>query len=289
MILGFAVMGASLVGVALAFALDASDRTYRSGEQIRTATGLRTLALMPAIGGSALFKTPPHRFLSKNRSSQFAESVRTLSAGIRFSRQDMTPRVVLVTSSHPKEGKSTVSLCLAQEYAMAGHRTVLIDADLRRPSIHRTLDMSREPGLVEVLHADARLNEVLMFDEASNLYVLPAGNTKGAPPDILGSPRMRKLLAGLPKWFDYIIIDSPPVLAVSDAKLMVRDADSTVFVVKWGKTRRSSVNNCLRQLLDCGGHLSGVVLTMVDGKRHAQYGYTDSDYFSPNVRRYYTS
>lgn len=289
MILVLAVLVSGLLGTLVALASDLFDSSFRSGDEIRRSCGATTLALVPFVAPLTRRLKAPHQYLAAHRGSHFAECIRSLNASIGFSRSDHGARAILVTSANPKEGKSTIALCLAQERALAGHLAVVMDSDFRRPSIHDAFDISQSPGLLDLLTGNATLSEALKHDEATGLYILPAGTSRAGPsPDMLGTARMQKLMHVLRGSFDFVFIDSPPMLAVSDSRLLARMVDTTVFVVRWGRTKRRSVRLCIDQILASGGHFAGVVLSMVDVKRHSRYGSSDSEYFTRSVRKYYS-
>ncbi|MBM3623199.1 MAG: CpsD/CapB family tyrosine-protein kinase [Alphaproteobacteria bacterium] len=194
----------------------------------------------------------------------------------------------MVTSSVPGEGKTTTSLSLAAASAASGARTLLIDCDLRQPSAHKNLGVENEAGLAEFLSGQRNLEELVHVEPRTGLYYILAGKRPPSPTDLLGSLRMRRLLQQLGDAFDLVVLDTPPVLAVSDALLLVRQADTTIFVVRWEKTRRDIASTGVKMVYEAGARLSGIVLTQVDLRRHAQYDYTDSGvYYYRGYKKYY--
>jgi polysaccharide biosynthesis transport protein len=196
---------------------------------------------------------------------------------------------VLVTSSQPKEGKTTLTGCLTRVCAMSGKRAVLVEADLHKPHVHRLIGVPQSPGLTEFYRGQARLQEILHQDKATGAFVIPSGRLGIDPTMVLGSAQMRELLADLSRDFDLVVVDSPPLMAVSDARLLAPEMDASIFVVRWGKTHREVVRQSLRELLDTGASLGGVVLSMVDPDKHARYGFGDSGYYYKGVKSYYTA
>ena len=280
-------IGVSFVlGIILAFMVEKLDAGFRSSEQVEHTVGLSTLALIPGL--SFLKDGSPERHIVEKPVSLFAEAFRSFRTGLLLSNLDKAPKVILLTSCVPGEGKSSDALCLARSAAGAGQKVVLIDCDLRRSSIHKMLGIQPKVGVTDVVLGRVPLEESLIKDTQSNLVVLPNVNSPGNPPDILASQAMGKLIATLSQSFDLVVIDSPPVLAVSDALVLCRYADRTVFIIRWAKTPRAAVVTALKQLRAAGAHLSGVVLSRVNIRQHARYGYGDSMYYYRGYKKYYS-
>lgn len=276
------------IGIALAFLLEQFDSGYRSGEQVERDTGAPLLALSPTIPRRRRLRMTPEQYVLDRPTSAFAESLRSIDTGVRLSNVDRPPKSVLITSSTPKEGKTTLALALGRLTAQAGRNVILVDADLRRPRIAQALGLEGEFGLTEVLAGEADLDAALQRDEPSGLFVLSAGRHRVPnAPDLLGSQQMRDTLRRLEETFDMVIVDSAPLLAVSDSRALARHVDAVVFIAKWADTRRQVVQTALRQLRDAGAKVSGVVLTAVNVRRHAHYSYGDSGYYYGDARRYF--
>lgn len=276
-------------GLALVFVLESLDKGFRSMDDIESGTGIPALGLVPALTGLASMGKEPQAVILEKPNSAFAESVRALHASILLSNVDSPPKTVLLTSSLPSEGKTSLSLSLTRLVARTGNkRVVIIDCDLRRPLVHRHLGMDIGPGLVQLLADEVPLEDVLRRDEPSGAYVLTAGGTPANPTDIITSEHFARLLDNLKSAFDLIVIDSSPVLAVSDSRILSRIADKTIFVVRWAETRREVVRLGLKQIIEAGGDLAGVVLSMVNVKKHSRYGYGDSGYYYGRYRKYYS-
>jgi polysaccharide biosynthesis transport protein len=288
-ILVIALMGSTLIGLLLIFVIEQMDSGFRSTEQIEEVTGVRVLGLVPLLSDWGGAGKSPANYILKHPVSMFSESIRSLYTSILTTRIDSPPKKILITSSQPNEGKTSIALCMARSRALAGYKTVLVEADLRRPVVYRLLKSQRKPGLVELMLGKAELADVLFKDEASGAYVIPAGGSVPDPTAILSSQKMKQLLDVLEKEFETIILDSPPVMAASDARILGTDVDLTVFVVRWAKTSREVASLGLRQIVESGGHLGGVVLSLVDPKKHARYGSGDSGYYHSSVRKYYTT
>jgi capsular exopolysaccharide synthesis family protein len=170
-------------------------------------------------------------------------------------------------------------------------RTIVIDADLRHPSVAKTLGLEPEVGLVELLAGQASLDEVLILDEASGMYVLPvvSGSAGANPPDLLGSASMRALLEKLKSEFALVLIDSAPVLVVSDTRVLGQACDKLVFIAQWEKTPRGAAEEAVQVLRQFEVDVAGVVFSRLDLQRHARYGYGDSYSYYGKYSRYYTN
>jgi capsular exopolysaccharide synthesis family protein len=277
-------MGSVFLGLVLAFGAEMLDLGFRSMEQIEQIMGMAPLGLIPALKGVS----NPDTYVLENPASAFSEAVRSLHTSLLLSDVDRPPKVIMITSSLPSEGKSTICLSLAHLLAGTGQKVVVVDCDLRRPSMHASFGVPSRPGLVEFLAGKSTLEEVINKDQNSRAHVIPAGSPAPNPPDLLSSGHMRRLLKGLSDAYDLVILDTAPVVAISDTRVLGRLVDKTVFVARWAHTRREVVTAAMRQLADSGADVAGVLLSRVDVKKHAQYGYGDSGYYHGRVKKYYT-
>jgi succinoglycan biosynthesis transport protein ExoP len=290
LIAAFAFVLFAALGVAVAFLLESLDKGFRSMEEIEGTTGIPALGLVPALTGLVALRKEPQDIVLERPNSAFTESVRALHAGILLSNVDNPPRTVLMTSSLPSEGKTSLSLSLTRLVARTGAKKVIIvDCDLRRPLVHRHLGMDIGPGLVQLLAEEVSMEQALRRDPGSGAWVLTAGGTPANPTDIITSEHFSRLLGTLRTTFDLVVLDSSPVLAVSDSRILSRMADKTIFVVRWAETRREVVRLGLKQIVEAGADLAGVVLSMVNVKKHSRYGYGDSGYYYGRYRKYYTN
>jgi capsular exopolysaccharide synthesis family protein len=276
------------LGVAVAIVIELMDSGFRSIHQLEQMTGVAALGMVPFQSGRLRRNAKPWMNIVDKPNSAYSEALRTIRTGIQLSSADHPQRTVVVTSSVPGEGKTTTSLSLAAASAASGARTLLIDCDLRQPSAHKNLGVENEAGLAEFLSGQRNLEELVHVEPGTGLYYILAGKRPPSPTDLLGSLRMRRLLQQLGDAFDLVVLDTPPVLAVSDALLLVRQADTTIFVVRWEKTRRDIASTGVKMVYEAGARLSGIVLTQVDLRRHAQYDYTDSGvYYYRGYKKYY--
>jgi capsular exopolysaccharide synthesis family protein len=271
----------SLLGLGLAFLLEQLQSGFRTPEEIEQQLGLPVLRVVPAVPDGP----PPHQILLQQPTSAYGEAVQAVRTGLRFAAAS-PPQVVLLTSGTAGEGKSTLALSLALSAARAGQRTILIDADMRRPAIARMLGLTAGRGLEDVLDGSASLSDALVTDPVSGLRVLPAGAGAAQPQELLGGLAMSALLRELRAVSDLVVIDSPPVTFVSDAALLATQADGTLFVIRWESTPREAARAGVQQLHRAGAVLLGAVLTRARLRRHEAYAYgMDSAYYAAPAGR----
>jgi capsular exopolysaccharide synthesis family protein len=274
--------GASIIVILL----ERGDDTIRSMAQIRELTAARILGTVPLVKRARGDGRLPQRHVLARQRSQFTESLRVIS--FQIDRVWTPPaKVLLITSSISSEGKSSVAACLARVMALAGRRVVLVDADLRNPTLHRMFALVRSPGLAELAEGTRNLYQVLQFDHASNMSVVTAGEYVDSPADTLQSRRIARLFRSLAMDFDTVIVDSPPFLAVNDASILAQYADATIAVVRWGSTTTATLVTTLQRMADLKVRLHGIVLSMVDSRKYERHGYADSAFFSRSFRKDY--
>lgn len=219
--------------------------------------------------------------------SSFAESFRSLKAAIEFSRLGARARVLAVTSSLSGEGKTTTSVGLARSAAIAGVRSVIVDCDLRQRAVNQLLALSPRAGLLEVLSGTATLDEALMLDELSGAMVLPLVQAHYTPKDVFNSDAMARLIDELKRRFELVVLDTAPVILVTDARSISRHADAVVLLVHWRKTSRTLVHTSMRLLANAGAALAGVALTRVDLRRQASIDPGDPTAYYRSHKKYY--
>jgi len=241
------------------------DDSILTPEDVERQFGLPLLGIIPKTT-----KGPPLANLDNPRSA-FAEAYRSVRTALQFATDKGVPRTLLVTSCGKGEGKSTTVASLAQNFAQLGRRVLVIDADLRNPSMHRFFGIDGSVGLTNYLAGDARPLSMLKPTKTRLLICLCAGPIPPDPAELLAGPKMLSLLSLVGESFDQVIIDGPPVLGIADALLLGNIADGTVLVVESGATRRGYVRGVLRRLLSARVRPLGVVLTKYDA-RVAGYG-----------------
>ncbi len=287
LVLGFAVLGSFFLACLIILLLEVLDNGFRSIEQLDEQTGIRALGFVPA---TRLMNSRGAEItdLIDNPSSAFAESVRTLNWTIKLAFPGAEPDVLLVTSSVPNEGKSTIASALCFTQGHTGKRTLIIDADVRRPTMHERFKVDQVPGLTEYLAGKAEVDEIVKDPRSTwGVNVIPAGNQPLDAANLIGRGRMSELLDHLRPQYDMIIIDSPPVMVGADARLLSQYADATIVVVRWGKTQRQIVKHSLDNLQRSGARLAGTLLTMVDVKKYSKYTYGDSGAYAGELAKYY--
>ncbi|HFA60286.1 MAG TPA: hypothetical protein ENJ83_06310, partial [Rhodospirillales bacterium] len=274
-----------VLGSFLALLLERMDRGLRSAREVEALLGLPTLARVPML--RLRRGTPPFRQLLDKPLSAYAESIRAIYTGLKLGGADRPPRVVLVASSLPEEGKTTIAVSLALFAARSNRRVLLVDLDLRRPSVHRALGWRISTGLVEYVAGERRLEEVVQHDPETGLHFLPIKGQTSNPTDLLESPRLRELMDWARANFDLVVLDSAPLASVTDGRLAALLADRVLFVVRWGETEEAAARDSVQMLREIGIEPAGVVFSMVDFKKHAQYRYGDIGRYYHKSQKYY--
>lgn len=290
--IAFAVLG-TLIGLGIVFLLDKLNNTFRSPSQLSEMTGEPVLGVIPGIGKRMERNAILKRYKDKPKSS-LAEAIRNLRTSILFSNVDNPPKVVMFTSSVTSEGKSTTSMLIATTSQQMGKSAIIVDCDLRLPSLAELLDAKDQgPGLLSVLDGTATVDEAVYKDPDTGLHVLmtkpsePRSNLNAA--DILSSNRFKELIAGLREQYDLLILDSPPTLAVADARILSEQADAVVYVVRWDHTPRGAVLEGLKEMKSMRTPLAGVVLTMVNETKATRFSYDGYNYYRGQYKDYYVS
>jgi len=274
--LSFALVLGIISGVGLAFVLENMDNTVRTPEQAQIISGLPSLGMIPLGSKSAHGTNGKRLALTASKEvvetvtqirpqSQMAESYRALRTSLLLSNLGAPPKVIMVTSARPQEGKTTTSVNTAIVLAQKGVRVLLIDADLRRPSVHKTLGMGPRSGLSNVLTGSATVQQTITTSPIlPNLLIMPAGTPPPNPAELLASSNMRDLISELRQQFDHIVIDTPPTLSVTDAVVMSPRADATILVIRSGHTTKQALRRARDILTQVNAHVAGVLLNAVD-------------------------
>jgi len=274
--IGLGVLLGLALGLASAILREVLDNTVRSPQVLRTLSDAPVLGVIAADRGSK--KSP--LIVDNHARSVRAEAFRQLRTNLQFIDATRPVGVLVVTSSIASEGKSTTAINLAVSFSDSGRRVLLIEADLRRPRVAEYLGLEGAVGLTNVLVGQAAIDDVLQPWGRGGLTVLPSGTIPPNPSELMGSPLMAELIIQLRKSFDMIIIDTPPLLPVTDAAVASRLVDGVVVVVRYGKTTRNQVSTALRSLAAVDARVLGTVLTMSPVKgaeAYSAYGYYDDD------------
>ncbi|WP_374468804.1 GumC family protein [Phenylobacterium sp.] len=227
----------------------------------------------------------PQEYLVSHPFSGFAEAFRNLRAFLMISAPHEESKLIAITSAVPREGKSLTSFCLARTLALSGSRVVIVDCDLRQRGVTKLIG-ARDVGLVEVVQDKVPLAEALVHDAKTNLFVLPAAG-KSVPYDLFSNPDTDEVLRELSSQFDYVILDAPPILGVADARILAAKADRVLYLVQWNKTPLRAAQSAVDILQECGANVAGALLTKVNVKGQARYGYGDSSDYYGYFKNYY--
>lgn len=286
LIMGGTLFGSALFGMFFALVAESLGKGFRTGDEIERMGQLGNLAVVPRLKGVKHIAD----LVMQKPSSSFSEAVRTLYSGLQLSNHgDRPPKVVVMTSSIANEGKTSLAVSLGRMASKGGARVILIDADLRHPSVGGAFSPRRpEAGLVEVLTGKCKLRDVLHRDPISPLEFIPTATPPQNPSELLASNAMKNMIDILRQHYDLVIIDAAPVLPVADTRLLSRIADKMVYVVGWNTTPREAVINGLRLLHDANADIAGTVLNQADMRRHAIYSYGTASYgYDKKYARYH--
>jgi protein-tyrosine kinase len=221
-----------------------------------------------------------------NQTSPVVESYKMFRTNLNYTGIDKSQQVIMFTSSISEEGKTTSISNLAITYAQSGKKTLLIECDLRKARIHELFDLPKEPGLTTVLAGGGSMDEVIhTFDEIENLYVLTAGLLPPSPSEIVGSKKLYNLIKDVRKEYDVILIDTPPVLVVSDALALNKAVDGVVLIVAANETKKKALMNAKKSLDQVGANILGVLMTKVDLRKGKYYNYAYDSYYTGNKKK----
>lgn len=277
--IGLGLLAGLVLGIGLAFLRHALDTKVRGEEDIRAHSDAPMLAGLPleqtSKRGLVSLEEQPH--------GRHAEAVRRLRTNLMFVDVTTGRHSFVVTSAVPGEGKTTTAINLALAMADSGRRTLLVDADLRNPSVARTLGMEGSVGLTTVLLGDAEEHEVIQSWGSAGMDVLPAGPIPPNPSELLGSAPMEALLTSLVQQYDFVLIDSPPVVPVIDAVVIERLTGGLLMVVGLDRTKKKDLAAALRQLETVGARVSGFARNFVAGKGSGEYRYGYHTYEAESV------
>jgi succinoglycan biosynthesis transport protein ExoP len=302
LLLAFSVACSSFVGIALAFFLESMDDSLKTGDELSRYLGLPSLGVIPDFvklkdRGSQPYAYFPSRrrraeaadsvaevggekweMLSQSPFSMAAEVYRAIRAAIMFSRAGGAPKSILITSSTANEGKTITAVNIATTFAKTGGRTILVDTDFRRARCHMIMDTDSEPGLSEILVRQSQLEDAVLVTEVPDLCFLPAGVLPPNPSELLASSEMRELIRRLVETYDYVVLDSAPVLPVSDSVALATMVEAALVVVDGDTSRRLVRETCLR-LDHAGVRILGVLLNHVDVESNSHFFYDHYTYY----------
>lgn len=270
--LALALLAGLMAGLMVAFLREHLDDTIRGPEDMEKLLGLPVLGSIPL-----LLRDQSPMQASGDMRSAFAESYRSVRTALQFSTDAGVPRILLITSATPGEGKSTTALLLGRNLAQLGKRVLLIDADLRNPSLHRTLQIGNGTGLSNHLAGATPPVDAAEVAGVTNLWIIPSGPLPPNPAELLAGPKMKRMLEIAAQQYDQVIIDGPPIMGLADAPILSNLASGTLLMVAAGKTRRGQLKAAFKRLAAARARVIGSVITMYDVKRA---GYGDYAYYS---------
>jgi capsular exopolysaccharide synthesis family protein len=271
-----------LLGLGVAFLLEQMDRTLKGADGVEQLVGSPVLGIIPIVdtmtGDTPEAAAARDLFVFNHPTSQAAECCRSIRTNIMFSAAERPMKTITVSSARPREGKTTTTIYLGTIMAQSGQRVLMIDTDLRRPRLHSSLGVAKERGLTSLLVGEATYDDVIKSTEVPNLFVLPCGPRPPNPAELLLTNRFRVVLSELSARFDRVLLDSPPLLAVTDAAVLAKLSDGVVLV---GQSENTSVDDLAaagRQIRDVEAPILGVIVNTVDISNR-RYGYKYQYYY----------
>jgi exopolysaccharide transport family protein len=282
-----AVIVGLLLGVGLALGFEHLDNTFKTPDDIKEQLGVPFLGMVPEVdvrGGAAGARpqTPPH--VIKNPNSAVADAYRVLRTNLIFTSAQTTGRVVVVTSANPGEGKTTTVANLAAALAHNGAKVLAIDADLRRPTLYQHFGVQKTPGLTDLIVGKSTASQAIQTTRIDGLQILPCGYQPPNPAELLGSPMMKQVLDALRSHYDWVLIDTPPILAMADTAVLSALVEGVVLVLGAETATKPSVARAIDQVHGVGGKVIGVVLNKVNLERNSYYY---SQHYGEYYRSYY--
>ena len=289
LIVTLALLAGMIASLPIAMAAEAMDAGYRSAHQLEQDVGLPVLAHVPASRGAdgARQQARLAAEVLDCPASVHADAVRSIFNKLQIASFGELPRSIVFTSAEAGEGKTTTCVSLVRMLANTGRRVLLIDGDLHRSRIAETLKVQVRPGLAELLSQTVSLDQAIQRDPRTSADVIVSGQRQLNASDLLTTPNFAELLRSLEAKYEIIIIDTPPLMALTDALFLANAAAATVMVVRWGATRREVVKYAAMQLATATRRFEGLVLTRVHLKSHARYGFGDSARYSAKMGNYY--
>jgi len=272
------------VSICLAILMEYLDNTLRTAEDVEVALQLPAIAIIPAVGAGARNRsaklkaggksTGPQTMLAFDEMPAVAESYKQLRTAILLSTAGHAPKSLLITSAQPGEGKTTTAVNTATSLAQTGARVLLIDADLRRPTVHRVFETANDRGLSTLLSRDVSAQVILdsiEFRADKGVHLLTSGPIPPNPAELLGSPQMKEMLEILAAHFDHIVLDSPPIISVTDGVWLASLVEGVILVVHSGESTRERVRRTRQILRSVGARVFGVVLNNVKQRENEYY------------------
>ena len=274
------IVGAML-GIGLAFFREYLDDTVKDTDEAKRLLGIPMLGMIPYMHSNPKDKASKNlKLITKmGPKSAAAEAFRSLRTGIHFSAINKSRQIIMLTSSFPNEGKSTLSTNLAITLSQTGSRVVLLGGDLRRPSLHKMFGISKTPGLTEVLTGDCNIDDVIHQNTGTGIDLINAGTIPPNPSELLESKQMHEVLQSLRMRYEHIIIDAPPLLAVTDAHILTTMADMVLVIMETGRVPRKLAQRVRESLEMVSAPVCGLILNDKSKKGAEYYSYYSSRYY----------
>jgi capsular exopolysaccharide synthesis family protein len=279
----FAFGGSLLLACGLGFLFERLDNRIKTPNELKATLSVPFLGMVPV---TPVDKKSPDPLVSNDVSANFSEAFKTIRMNVLFSSAEGGMRSLVVTSAGPGEGKSIVSSNIAIALSQAAQRVLLIDADMRRPRVHDIFKFDQEPGLSNVLTGNAKTSEAIRRSSLPNLWLLSSGHIPPNPAELLGSHRFADFMGSLEPHFDWVVVDTPPVLVVADGSIVANKVSSVVFVTAADHTSRQAAHAAMEQLDAASAHVIGAVLNRADIVRNPYYY---AAYYRKEYSKYYIS
>ena len=280
---------ALLIGLALGIGLtvffEHMDNTLKTPEDVKEHLGLPFLGMVPDVGVKGGSSSPrPSPLILKNPQSAVAEAYRVLRTNLIFSSAETSGRAIVISSANPGEGKTTTVANLASSLALNGAKVLAVDADLRRPTMHQHFGIPKTPGLSDLIVGKCQASEAIQTTRFKGLQVLPCGYVPPNPAELLGSAAMKQVVDALRSHYDWVLIDTPPILAMADTPVLCPLVEGVILVIGAEVSGRPAIQRAVDQITSVGGKVLGVVLNKVDLERNSYYY---SQYYGEYYRSYY--
>ena len=286
--LGLGAFLGAFVGLILGYLVEIADKSFRKPEDVIRQFGVPIVGHIPFIKEERLKGAKITNAMDRTAvcvhapGSRAAEAYRSVRTAICFSALGSSHRVIQVSSPTAGDGKSTLALNLSIALAMSGKRTILVESDFRRPKVHKLTAVDNKRGIVDVLRGDAELGDAVQSTSVESFFVLPCGSRPNDPAELLSRPEYEHLLEVLRQKYDYVIIDTPPILAVTDPTSIAPRVDGVLLAMRLSRHTRDLGRRTLEQLRDVGATVSGIVINGVeesDGYGYGTYRYSDYQYY----------
>jgi polysaccharide biosynthesis transport protein len=264
-----------MAGLALAFVIEYMDDSIKFPDEVERFTGLPLIGVIPRVTTTKLTASQQ---ATEDPRSALAEAYRSVRTALQFSTAKGAPRTIVVTSCTKNEGKSTSAFALAVALSQMGKRVLLVDADMRNPTMHRMLDMDHSEGLSNVLSSPIDPISVTRRTKFANLYVITGGPIPPNPAELLSGENLKKIIDPAMTNFDHVIFDGPPILGIADSIILCNQVEASIFVVESSKTRKAAIRNAVRRLRQAGRVPVGAILTKL-GSELTMYGYEQQFYY----------